>query len=208
MRKSQYLVGQKFGKLSIVKYAYKKNSRNYWWWECECGNYGASMGKHILSGATRSCNKGECCYRYKGGHAWCDHIAEYDVWKAMKARCSNPHLNNYHNYGGRGIVVCDRWLADFRNFLSDMGLRPSAKHSIERIDNDGHYDPDNCRWATKADQCRNKRNNVWLELDGERMIQSDWDKRLGFRRGTVLARLKRGWTVRKTLTSAVMASCA
>jgi hypothetical protein len=83
--------------------------------------------------------------------------AEYNIWITMKQRCSNPKTNGYINYGGRGIIVCERWLNSFENFLKDMGRKPSGDHSIDRIDNDGNYEPNNCRWATQKEQYENSR---------------------------------------------------
>ncbi len=97
----------------------------------------------------------------------------------MKARCLNSKLKNYHLYGGRGITVCNRWRDSFQNFLDDMGIRPSPKHSLDRFpDMNGNYEPGNCRWATKAEQAHNMRSNKWLECSGKIMIVADWCKEL------------------------------
>lgn len=93
----------------------------------------------------------------------------YASWQAMIARCTHPCVRGYHNYGGRGIKVCERWKL-FECFLADMGLRPSTKHSIDRIDNDGNYEPSNCRWATTKEQAHNRRNNV-IDEEGARQIR-------------------------------------
>jgi hypothetical protein len=99
----------------------------------------------------------------------------------MTTRCTFKGHRSYKDYGGRGITVCDRWLGDhgFENFLADMGPNPGPGHSLERKDNSKGYSQDNCVWATKAEQDRNKRNNVWLSYNGETLIMSDWAKRLG-----------------------------
>ena len=103
----------------------------------------------------------------------------YYTWYGMVARCQNPKAQGYHYYGGRGITVCDRWLESFESFYADMGERPSPKHSIDRIDVDGPYSPENCRWATLEEQANNKRNTVWIEFQGERLSAAQWRKRLG-----------------------------
>ena len=119
---------------------------------------------------------------------------EYDAWRNMKRRCFNPNHKNYSDYGGRGIGVCDRWL-NFENFLADMGSRPTAKHSLDRIDNDGDYSFENCRWATKAEQENNKRNNkplITIENDTRTIAQ--WTKEMGFGKDVIQSRLKLGWS--------------
>jgi hypothetical protein len=115
----------------------------------------------------------------------------------MKDRCGNAKNRSYADYGGRGIRVCDRWLDPengFMNFYSDMGPRPSDKHSIDRIDNDGNYFLENCRWTTRTEQCRNRRSNVMLTHNGKTQCVKDWEEELNLNRSTVRNRLKAGWT--------------
>ena len=99
---------------------------------------------------------------------------EYATWERMKARCYMPNHNSYKNYGGRGIVVCDAWRNSFASFLSDMGKRPSENHSLDRINNDGNYEPGNCKWSTAKDQARNRRNSLLVEIDGQRKTLAEW----------------------------------
>ena len=99
--------------------------------------------------------------------------AEYRAWSSMKQRCLNPRCSVYKNYGGRGITVCVRWQRDFLDFLDDLGPRPSPKHTLDRIDNDGNYQPGNVRWATYQEQESNRRNNRWVEWNGARYTVSD-----------------------------------
>jgi hypothetical protein len=108
-------------------------------------------------------------------------------------RCTNPNNPSFTKYGGRGITVCQRWRNSFEAFLEDMGERPSNKHSIDRIHNDRGYDPGNCRWATKVEQCRNKSDNRLITVDGETHCLSEWDEIKGFPRGRIADRLQRGW---------------
>jgi hypothetical protein len=115
----------------------------------------------------------------------------------MHNRCSNPNEPSYKNYGGRGIAVCDRW-ASFEAFAADMGERP-ANHSIDRIDNDGPYSPENCRWATKAEQARNSRRTVMLTHEGETLCLKDWSTRLGIPYARMQYRYSRGWAVAEIL---------
>jgi hypothetical protein len=108
----------------------------------------------------------------------------------MRSRCQDPNNRAFKNYGGRGIEVAERW-EKFDNFWADMGKRPSKKHTIERIDNNKHYDPSNCRWATSQEQARNRRTNRWIEYDGRKMILKDWAKELGISHAALAYRLKR-----------------
>lgn len=134
------------------------------------------------------------------------HLPEHDVWKAMLQRCRNTNNSGYHKYGGRGITVCNRWLT-FENFLEDMGLRPSSKHSIERINNDGNYKKSNCRWATTKEQARNTRRNRMFTHDGRTMCITDWANHVGMADTTLLYRLDRGWPIGKALTVPVQKKC-
>ena len=122
-----------------------------------------------------------------------------EVWMGMRCRCSNEGGVAFKHYGGRGIVVCERW-ESFDAFASDMGERPSRDHSLDRIDNDGPYSPENCRWATMAEQTRNKRSNVFLTLNGETLIVADWAARTGIPHWTIRRRKRAGWTDERSLT--------
>lgn len=116
---------------------------------------------------------------------------EYNVWSAMKDRCLNPNCSHYKNYGGRGITVCDRWLR-YANFIADMGHRPSSKYTLERIDNDGNYEPQNCRWVTRGAQARNMRSNVLIEHNGKKQCLMDWSKETGISYFTLRSRIRYG----------------
>jgi hypothetical protein len=126
---------------------------------------------------------------------------EYRIWQMMKDRCSNPNKKTYHRYGGRGIQVCERWKTSFVNFYQDMGPRPEKK-TLDRVDNDGHYCPDNCEWRTKKEQSNNRNNNAILVFEGRRQNITEWSRELGFPRNMVNSRINSlGWTVRRTLTT-------
>ncbi|MFA4845082.1 MAG: hypothetical protein WC654_00800 [Patescibacteria group bacterium] len=128
---------------------------------------------------------------------------EYMCWLNMKKRCLNPIATHYDRYGGRGIKVCEQWVKSFEDFYKDMGPCPE-KYTIERIDNDGNYEPGNCRWATRGDQVRNTRRNHWIEFNGRKMVLNDWAKELGIPRRIIGARLNRyGWTIERALTQPV-----
>jgi hypothetical protein len=118
---------------------------------------------------------------------------EYKAWVHIKGRCYNPATKSYARYGGRGITVCGRWRESFEAFLEDMGQRPSSDHSIDRIDNDGNYSPENCRWATREEQGANKRNNRYIVARGKRQTVSQWARELGVPVQVLDKRLTRGW---------------
>lgn len=126
---------------------------------------------------------------------------EFHVWTAMKNRCSNPVNKGFKNYGGRGIRVCQRWRDNFAAFYADMGPRPSVQHSIDRIDNDGPYSPDNCRWATHAQQCANQRRTDLITYKGETLPLNIWAKRYGLLQSTLRQRIvELGWSTEEALT--------
>ncbi len=119
---------------------------------------------------------------------------EYAVWRGLKQRCFNPKDKDFRHYGGRGIKVCERWLADFPQFLADMGRRPSTEHSIDRIENDGDYEPGNCRWVTIDVQIRNRSIAQILTVCGVSMNQSDWAAETGVSKQAIRERMRRGWS--------------
>jgi len=114
---------------------------------------------------------------------------EYRSWYHMKTRCYNKKRPYWKYYGGRGIKVCDRWKDSFVNFLSDMGNKPTSKHSLDRIDNNGDYSPDNCKWSTSKQQTRNKRSNIMIEYNGKIQCLNDWAKELEIKRTTLWMRI-------------------
>jgi hypothetical protein len=144
-------------------------------------------------------------FAYKHGET--HRTPEYNTWTDIRKRCNCKSCNDYPDYGGRGIKICDRWALlkgiGYSNFLEDMGRRPSTKHSIDRIDVNGDYCPENCRWATMHEQNANKRNNVLLTYNGETKTQAQWARDIGITTQTLYARLRRGWSLEKALTEPV-----
>jgi hypothetical protein len=195
--------GKTFGRLTVVKRSQrmKDNSgttRDYWHCICSCGNKEMVeiQGKHLRSGTTESCG----CIVKK--HGMRDSI-EYSTWRSMRKRCLDLNNKQYDRYGGRGIKICDRW-NKFENFYADMGDRPSKLHSIDRIDNDGDYTPENCKWSTDVEQNTNRGDfNKPLTYNGITMTQSQWAKKMGCRDNVLNNRLKAGWSVEKTLSTPV-----
>lgn len=128
---------------------------------------------------------------------------EYEVWCGVKKRCGNPKSTNYRRYGQRGIMVCERWQHDFPAFLADMGPRPTPLHTIERIDNDGHYEPSNCRWATRSEQAYNRNTSDFsrlLTLNGITQTITAWARDLSVSRQVINQRLKHGWSIEQALS--------
>ena len=119
---------------------------------------------------------------------------EYCTWEHMKQRCFNPNCKRYPDYGGKGITVCDRWKNSFQNFLADMELKPSPKHSIDRIDNNADYSPENCRWSTRVEQQNNTRYNRLITIGNDTRTIAQWTKEMGFERTVIHSRLKDGWS--------------
>lgn len=168
------LAGQRFGRLLVVSRAASRQGRTFWNCICDCGNTKEIVAYCLKSGMSKSCGcmKPEATRAAKtihGGTRGPKKTPEYRIWRNMKTRCLNKNNKNYPSWGGRGIAICGRWINDFPAFLADMGHRPSEQHSIERINNDGNYEPSNCRWATAQEQARNrnsKRTNRVL-FDGK-----------------------------------------
>lgn len=146
------LTDMTFGELRAARFV----SGRGWLCECSCGGEKTVRGGALTSGNVISCGCRANLSLHSVTHGMTGQ-AEYIAWKAMKARCLNPNHKSYAGYGGRGISICKEWECSFENFFRDMGFRPSELHSVDRIDNDGNYEPSNCRWATKAEQTRNRR---------------------------------------------------
>lgn len=182
MRK-KYKYGQIIGECIFVKelaaVKYNKNAIRRAIFKCKCGKeFEASIG-HVKNNTVKSCGC-HCNANYIKKHGGFGK-PEYNIWCAMKNRCISPNNIGYENYGGRGIKVCDRWLGEngFVNFYDDIGKRPSTEHTLERIDNNGNYEPSNCRWATMAEQCANRRNSRKFTYNDKTLHISGWARVLG-----------------------------
>lgn len=207
------MIGQKFHRLTVIATAppYREpggRERRRWLCKCDCGNTTVVHEQPLLKGTQKACG----CLRTektierskKHGHAAKrNQSPTYRVWCHIIGRCTNPWHRQWRDYGGRGITVCDRWRDSFEAFLADMGERPSQAHSIDRYpDNNGGYRPGNCRWATMAQQSRNKRTNRLLRFpSGELVPLKDAAARVGLTRSALESRLKRGWTLEEALAT-------
>jgi hypothetical protein len=191
-----------FDRWTVLSRAEPSNNCVRWLCRCVCGTERPVRESHLRSRASRSCG---CVHRGEPRISRTQHggyrSPEYRAWAHMIERCNNPDVPGYENYGGRGVRVCERWRNSFEDFLSDIGRRPSPRHSIDRFpNNDGNYEPDNCRWATPSEQMRNTRRTRLLTHAGETMCLTDWANRLGISYITILSRLRRGWPVTRALT--------
>lgn len=171
------LEGQRFGRLTVGAMARSASGRIVWSCMCDCGQSSLVRGSHLKSGRVKSCG----CHAVEKARERATHgmsrTSTHIIWKTMRARCYNPNASGYAGYGARGITVCKEWNS-FAAFLADMGERPPGM-SLERIDNSKGYGPDNCKWATNAEQCRNRRSNHQITHAGKTMCRKDWADQLG-----------------------------
>ena len=169
---------------------------------CFCGSERESQWNGALRSQSCGCLTNDLLRRVRTvhGHSKVDRYgsATWKSWKSMLDRCEHPLHNSYPNYGGRGISVCARW-HEFRLFLADMGERPDGMQ-IDRINNEGNYEPGNCRWTTAKVNARNRRNTLYLEHEGEKLAAGEWADRLGVPYTTIVKRVRDGWPVCEALT--------
>lgn len=193
------LSGKKYNRLTVIKFDYRKGTDYFWICRCECGNVKSIKSNAFKSGGTKSCG----CYSIEvrkligTTHGEANNSKEYRTWLAIKRRCLDKNDNRYNDYGGRGIQICEEWAYSYQNFLLGVGRAPSKEHSIDRIDVNGHYEPGNCRWATRIEQQNNMRSNRIITHDGESKTLAQWCRHLGLRYGTVSTRIKRGWEIKR-----------
>lgn len=202
------LTGQKFGRLTCRKpMGVDSHNNSLWLFDCECGNTIIAKGSSVKNGRVKSCG---CLAREAASrlgkqlglasktHGMTD-TRQYGIWCAMIRRCENKNVGSYEYYGGRGIRVCSRWHS-FESFWEDMGPTYKDGLEIDRIDNDGDYCPENCRWVSRMKQMNNCSHNRKITHGGKTLTLSQWERETGIDNRTIGARLNRGWSVQKTLT--------
>lgn len=189
--------GNVYGKLTVLRFAGKDHRKQAkWLCRCECGETTVVQGCNLRTGHTRSCSPNCLRTTHKMGKT-----PEYAAWWAMHDRCTNPKNSNFRYYGARGISVCEQW-ATFEAFYADMGPCPEGL-TLDRIDNDGNYEPGNVRWATRTQQQNNRSNSKKYEHDGLALTVAQWAKKTGIEDATLRARLNHGWSVVRAITEPV-----
>lgn len=190
-------IGHRFGKLIVIEEVYEKNKRRKVKCICDCGNETITDPRFLFIGHTKSCGcyqkeiVAKICKEKNTTHGM-SNTDEYNIWCHMKARCYNKKNKKYKDYGGRGIKVCQSWKNSFDIFLRDMGKKPTKYHSIDRIDVNGDYCKDNCKWSTNAEQALNKRKHRFVYYYGEKMPLAKACKLLGVNYRSALYRLNKG----------------
>lgn len=166
--------GKVYNRITVLDYAGRRGNNTMWLCLCECGETKLINGAALKNGAIKSCG---CLHTevitIHGAAGKGKTTHEYNTWRAMISRCTHPTSRSYSRHGGRGIKVCERWMDSFENFLADMGNRPDGT-SIDRINNDGNYEPGNCRWATRYQQMRNTSTNRWISFNGRTETVATW----------------------------------
>lgn len=206
MGKLKDLIGQKFGRWTVIaRSENNKENRAMWLCRCECGNEKIVVGKDLREGKSLSCGclKSEILKKIKTKHGKSNFKLLY-VYYTMKGRCYNKNDIHYKYYGERGIIICKEWLDDFKNFYTwaiNNGYQEGL--SIDRIDNNKGYFPENCRWVTQKEQCRNTRKNHIVTYNGKTQCLSAWAEELGIKRSTLQRRLRVGWSIEKALTTLI-----
>lgn len=203
------ITGKIFGRWTVLRFSRRAEIgwSKFWVCRCECGIQREVIGGNLKSGFTKSCG----CLKKEMREKRITHgfsrrnstRTEYRIWGNIRQRCLNPNNPKFHDYGGRGIKVCDRWEKSFEEFFKDMGKRPSKELTVGRMDNDGNYEPSNCRWETSPQQVRNKRNNVLLTYKGETLCRHEMAAKYGLRYFTLRTRLSKGMTIEQAIETPV-----
>lgn len=192
------IVGDRYNHLVVIEFAYRKPSGAYWKCRCDCGNITIARGSKLRNGHTKSCG---CLHKRSDGSQYENHGLSntrlYRVWNTMKQRCLNPNNSGYRRYGGRGISICDEWMnfSEFRKWAIENGYNENSAFgelTIDRINNDGNYEPTNCRLANQTTQMNNRVSNVYVEHRGVVKTIAEWARFYGVRYSTIYNRYRRG----------------
>jgi hypothetical protein len=213
MPKIKDLTGQKYNRLTVIKFSHQLNHKSQWLCQCDCGKETIVDGYKLKKGITKSCG----CYASERAREWMkemraegltqprithglSNLTIYNSWKTMLHRCENKNDKRYHDYGGRGIKVCDEWhdVTKFYQWAVQNGYEEGL--SIDRIDVNGNYEPSNCRWADRVMQQNNMRNNVLLTINGKTKTLMTWAREYGIRYDVLISRLRRGWDEYEAVT--------
>ncbi len=199
--RTQDLTNTHFERWTVLCFAGYKGRYAYWTCKCQCvyGTIKDVAVSNLRNHSSKSCGclLHECLLQRNTSHGK-RQTPEYTIWRSMRQRCEDSNSSGFYKYGLRGITVCKQW-HDFAVFYEDMGPRPSKKHSIERLDNEGNYTPDNCVWATSDVQSRNTRQNVMLTYDGITQCATDWAHTLGMKPKLLQGRIRDGWSTEEAL---------
>jgi hypothetical protein len=201
------LSGRRFGRLIALDPVKIGPKKIKWRCRCDCGGTALVIGPKLKTGNTSSCG----CFQEESRKRKRTHDLtvrgelppEYESWCKIKARCHNPKSDRYRFYGGRGITMCERWRNSFPEFLADLGPRPGPGYTVERLDNNGHYEPSNCCWATKKTQANNRRSNKRVQWQVQDLTLAEWSDELGIPAAVLSARLRHGWSVERAFTETV-----
>lgn len=191
------ITGQQFNHWLVLGISHKVPTKSsyetYWLCMCRCGTVRSLTGRKVRKGIPKMCKR--CTVKHGKTNT-----PEHRAWINMRYRVNNPNCAEYPDYGGRGVTISERW-DSFENFFQDMGRRPSPKHSIERINNDEGYSPENCKWGTWAEQSRNRRSRVLITWDGRTQCVTDWSREIFGRKqkGVLRDRLGRGWSLERAI---------
>ncbi len=189
------LAGREFNDLTVISFiGFGSSHKAVWECLCKCGNTIKVKANSLKTGNTKSCG---CRLKPHGRSG----TPEHNAWLSMLKRCYTDTTASFSIYGARGIKVCERWRESFVNFFADMGPRPSSQHSLDRIDNNGDYEPQNCRWATRSEQMINRRMTPLITHDGLTLSAAEWSSRTGLCRKIISLRIRKGWTVHDALTT-------
>lgn len=201
------LTGKKFHKLTVLYPSIRnKHKQMRWMCRCDCGAEKEVRGSNLINNETKSCGchrdemARQTCIKRNSSHGLSRHRV-YKVWDAMRRRCNVKHSSGYKKYGAKGIKVCEKWMESFNNFITDMGLPPTDKHTLDRIDPRGNYEPDNCRWVTMKVQQNNRTNNRIIEFQGKSKTIHEWADFTGIPASAIRTRIDRDkWSIERALT--------